>query len=270
MSFPVLKNAWRFALDATALFLFLVLATGCETNDTADAGAEAVQDVEVLPGEVDRDSTDLYLYVVTYPDGIDARPVMKTTLQRWVESRKQNFVREANRSADYAAPWQMHLRFDVTMDTEVFSSVVAEGYDFTGGTQGTYFYEGFTVEMQRREPVTMEDLFQDSTVYEDLSLYVIEEFGRALEQSASELTEDEYRYLLELLEAGAAPDPENFRVFYLLPAQDGRAAGIGLVFQPGQIAQPVAGRQTVFAPTELFQSKLSPAYRDKFTTDRPL
>ncbi len=62
---------------------------------------------------------------------------------------------------------------------------------------------------------------------------------------------------------------KNYRYFIIVPATDGKAAGIAVLFPPYQVAAYSEGKQTVFIATEVFSAQLKNNFRAAFSGKEP-
>ena len=65
---------------------------------------------------------------------------------------------------------------------------------------------------------------------------------------------------------GTEVNADNYRCFTIVPAVDGKAAGISVLFPPYQVASYADGLQEVFVPTEVFASQIKSEFNSAFST----
>jgi len=262
-------ETYRLTIAALAATLFLLQACVDGRNEaTPDTGPPTDQ------GIVERDSTATYAYTIEYPAASWMQSVAGEAIRAWTAERKRAFAAEAPDSTSMDGmpirPWEMFIRFRTAMGTDVFTSILAEGYEYTGGAHGMPYYEAFNFDMATGRRLTLADFFPDSTALQPISAYVREDLSTrlmdamGLDTPQSEAEQEAQARQEEWIAEGTTPERANFETFFLVPSENGRAAGITFVLSPYQVAPYAAGTQEVFVPASVFAESLNPAYRNRF------
>ncbi len=253
-------------LLAALLFLAACTAQTEETTSTGDASTDSLH--------VEQDSTERYSFRAEFPTELETLPLARDSILAWTDERKLDFVA---RASGYELPddvplrpWEMLIQYHIAMNTDRFTSVLASGYEYTGGAHGMPFYEAFNFDVESGRRLALEDLFPDASALQAISAFVRSELTDDLldvmtSDTVSSGPEQKARdRLSDWIVEGTAPVHANFQAFVLEPADTDHAAGITFVIPPYQVAPYAAGTQKIFVPSSVFSTVLNPTYRDRF------
>ncbi len=161
-----------------------------------------------------------------------------------------------------------------TTQTQDFVSAMAEGDADFGGAHPQPLRATFTQHLATGNIVTLNDLFNDTdaalvTFSTEARRRLGADFEARLraENLSDKLLAERLKAMHEMLDAGTAPNAENFAAF-LVDGVDGKAIGITLIFAPAQVASYVEGAQQVAVPARMFFDQLKARYRDAFAVDK--
>lgn len=223
-----------------------------------------------------QDSTEYYKYEVRFPAAIRYRSntPIREELQQYTQDQKQDFLSffEQDSIPETATyPWELLLEFTVKDSTDLFISILGQGYTYTGGAHGNHFYKMINYDQHNQRLIQLTDLFADST-----SLQPISEFSRKVisqklaeqyteAQGSPEAIEEQKKRSSEWINDGTTPKFSFFQHFLLAePNRNGRPTGLRFFFPPYQVAPYAAGTQEVFVPVSVFEDHLKPEARKLF------
>ncbi|HET6566384.1 MAG TPA: DUF4163 domain-containing protein [Rhodothermales bacterium] len=256
--------------------------TAGEQADTTAAQTDTVEAADSTSAglSLDRDSTADRRYYIDYSALAQLPPDVQYAARGWAVERKNHFLRlsqERSEAPDQPHLWELIIDFEVPMDSGAFVSAVGESYSYTGGAHGINQYETFNYDTQTGRQIGLSSLFADTSALRPISAYARTQLEARLLEEPPQDTSSSTKAMREAMERlrawirqGTAPIRGNYRLLYLVPAADGKAAGIGIIFSPYQIAPGAAGTQTLFVPTSVFQDQLKPDDRDRFSTAKPV
>ena len=169
------------------------------------------------------------------------------------------------------APYDLALNFDLLVETPRVVAVAADGSSYTGGAHGNPLVARFVWLPERQEMLTAGMMIPGEDGWRALSGYVREQLHADLflRADAADLEPGDRTRLVrsggEMIDAGSAPDPENFSQFEPVMAADGRIQALRFVFPPYQVGPYSDGTQSVVVPAEVLLPHVADDYRRLFT-----
>jgi len=251
-----------------AAFAFLLALTlgGCGRPQEVAAPPSKVASPQTgapVDGLSDSGSTEHSTYEIRYPALAPEFAPVNQVLHVYADQQKNAFLASANASdagtEEGGYRWQMDINFDLRTQNADYLSVVAEGQSFTGGEYGNPLLASFNFFRPTRRMIALADLFGDPDVaLKRISAYVRKDLsGRPGNDKAE----------LQRIADGTAPKAENYAVFVLDSAGEGKARGVIVLFPTYQVASYEQGTQQVRVPLSVFANLLRPEFRKTFVAD---
>ncbi|MCW9707016.1 DUF3298 and DUF4163 domain-containing protein [Fodinibius salsisoli] len=254
-------------LCSLMLILAICITSGCDQEPAPDPINKD------LPLQV-QDSTDHYIYEVRFPAAIRYNDMLRRELQGYAQSQRTDFISFFQQDSipdGPIYPWQLSLDFTVFDSTKRFTSILGQGYTYTGGAHGNHFYKTVNYDNSGKHFIRLTDLFADSTALHPVSEYSRKKIVSELTQRISVLTDsaDSTQELsmssLGWINDGTAPDFPFFQHFLLArPGPNGHPTGLQIFFPPYQVAAYAAGSFDIFVPESVFKDQLTPKGRKLF------
>ena len=209
-----------------------VAFTACVSQKSSVPGVTAIRS---MPGN------DIYQADLDIPE-IDGEPVLNTVISNKVNGWFDDFVNDAelNRqmTVDFGQPFTFENQWRVTMNTSDCASVLLTAYQFTGGANGEEKMASFTWNKLTNSLVTLEQLLP--LVLEQPDLASLAALCR--EELRVSLVAQDKPDLLEMIQTGTEPIPENYDLFTISDK------GLTIYFEKYQVAPGSAGSQAVLIP----------------------
>lgn len=214
-------------------------------------------------------------YTIQFPELAPELATLDQALHVYAEDVRRKFDADlAVRKENAAAPPHLRLQFNVATRTQDFVSVIASGETDLGDAHAQPLAATFTEHLPSAKIVALDDLFGDPAAAVQL---LSKEARRRFEADAevrlrqqnlvdAQLTE-RLKTMRAAVEQGTGANPQNFSAF-LIDGVDGKAIGLSLQFQPGQVAATAQGAQQLEVPAKIFYAMLKTEYQDGFAVDK--
>ena len=235
----------------------------------ADADAASAPP-PVLDDVIERDPR--YLVGISYPLAAAAYPGLAAALHAYAQAAREELLQAlgALEDASPTAPYDLSLGFRMLMETPQVVAVAADGSVYTGGAHGQPLVARFVWLPERGEMLTAARLIPDPAGWKAVAGQVAEQLAAAAQVRAGDAglePADSERLLgsaLRMIDAGTAPDPDNFAQFEPVAADDGRIAALRFVFPPYQVGPYADGVQYAEVPAALLLPHVAAEYRTLF------
>jgi hypothetical protein len=265
-----ITRARRAARHSIRILVALAALAGaaCERSPSTAAGATpAVEDTikAVVPK-----------YSIQYPPLAPELTALERAMHVYADGVQKKFDADVAARNDHAAAPSPHLNLEFTVATRTqdFVSALASGEIDLGDAHPQPLGATFTVHLPSAKTIKLDDLFGDpATAVGALS----EEARRRLRADGEARLRQEnlgtaqfaerLKAMRSLVEQGTEPTAQNFSSF-LIDGVDGKAIGLSLQFQPGQVADAAQGMLLLEVPAKIFYAKLKPEYQDAFAVDK--
>lgn len=263
--------------------LLLLLVAACQPEaqpEGGDAGTQAtapgVQEPVALEDVME--SGDGYIIGISYPRSVAAHPGLAAALAEYAEGARAELMQAlATPEADggdptVPGPYDLSLAFVELHATADVVAVAADGSSYLGGAHGQPLVRRFFWLPREEKLLAARELVPGEAGWRAISDYVRDQFlaELSLQDEGGNAPDDEQADALRgqaaMVEAGTAPDPDNFSEFEPIAAEDGKLAGLRFVFPPYQVGPYAAGTQVVEVPAAVLLPHVAPAYRDLFST----
>ena len=265
------------------LGVLALLATACQpdaprADDRATEGTptQAAQPAPVALDDV-MESGDGYIIGISYPRSVAAHAGLAAALRAYADDARNELMQAlATPEADggdptVPGPYDLSLAFVELPATADLVAVAADGSSYLGGAHGQPLVRRFVWLPREQRLLTAQALVPDAAGWSAISGYVrerlfadlslrLDENGVATEERPAAM-----RGEAAMIDAGTAPDPENFSEFEPIAGGDGKLAGLRFVFPPYQVGPYAAGTQAVDVPASVLLPHVAPAYRDLFS-----
>lgn len=214
-------------------------------------------------------------YAIQFPELAPELAPLDYALHVYADDVRRKFDADlAVRKDNATAAPHLSLQFSVATRTQDFVSVVASGETDLGDAHPQPLAATFTEHLPSAKIVTLDDLFGDpAAAVQLLSAEARRRFeadaeARLRQQNLADaqLTE-RLKTMRTAVEQGTAANAQNFSAF-LIDGVDGKAIGLSLQFQPGQIAATAQGVQQLEVPAKIFYAMLKTEYQDGFAVDK--
>ena len=209
-----------------------VAFTACVSQKSSVPGVTAIRSMP---------ESDFYQANLDIPEFADA-PQLNTIISNKVNGWFDDFVNDAelNRqmTVDFGQPFTFENQWRVTMNTSDCASVLLTAYQFTGGANGEEKMASFTWNKLTNSLVTLERLLP--LVLEQPDLASLAALCR--EELRVSLVAQDKPDLLEMIQAGTEPVPENYDLFTISDK------GLTIYFEKYQVAPGSQGSQAVLIP----------------------
>lgn len=270
----------RFPTSALASALALILLSGCGREGTPQAPEAAGRDA-ATPGEATApvvlqdviETKPDYIVGISYPQGIVAKhPALAQALQAYAESARAELMQSvaALKGSKPSAPYDLSLQFTGLVDTPRIVAAAADGSSYTGGAHGNPLVARFVWLPGEQRLLTAEQLLPDAGSWKIVSDQVREQLMTALSQQLDDdgLEAAERSQALRdgsgMIDAGTAPDPQNFARFEPVMNADGSIRALRFVFPPAQVAPYSDGTRSVDVPAQVLVPLVAPDYKALF------
>ncbi len=277
MSSPFLRAASRSLPFVSVVFLALACAACGEAPPPA-AAADPPTAIPRITDRVEAAGASDVAVAVRYPAMRNELAPLDRAMHAYADAQRAALATRIKETKDASErsekPGRLDLDFVIAAQTEDFVSALAQGEADFGGAHPQPLRATFTQHLATGDIVTLRDLFND--VDAALATFSAEARRRLgadfearvrAENLSDKLLAERLKAMHEMLEAGTAPQAENFAAF-LVDGVDGKAIGITLIFAPGQVASYVEGAQQVAVPARVFFGQLKARYRDAFAVDK--
>lgn len=214
-------------------------------------------------------------YAIQFPELAPELATLDHALHVYADGVRWKF--DANLAAgkdNAAAAPHLRLQFSVATRTQDFVSVVASGETDLGDAHPQPLAATFTEHLPSAKIVALDDLFSDPvTAVQLLSTEARRRFeadaeARLRQQNLPDAQLSErLKTMRTAVEQGTEANPQNFSAF-LIDGVDGKAIGLSLQFQPGQVAATAQGAQQLEVPAKIFYAMLKTEYQDGFAVDK--
>ena len=208
--------------------------------------------VEVKNYSEKTDTLDIY---VEYPQFPELPKAFNEKIKNTIVEAEEEFKKEAlenekmrNETRETSMP-SAEYTFSTEwvpdqLNTDMVSFVIRAWY-YTGGAHGGQTIYTFNYDLKKNKEIVLSELFPNSPDYlARISQYAINDLKLSLEQSGGALPS------MDMLQAGASPQEENFRLFTL-----GNQGTITFYFSQYQVAPYVYGEQSVVMPLSYLLEK---------------
>lgn len=224
----------------------------------------------VLDDVIERDPR--YLVGISYPPAAAAYPGLATALHAYAQAAREELMQAVGALEDAAptAPYDLSLGFRMLLETPQLVAVAADGSVYTGGAHGQPLVARFVWLPQRGEMLTAARLIPDPAGWKVVAGRVAEQLASAAQVRAGDAglePADSRRLLgsaLRMIDAGTAPEPDNFAQFEPVAAADGRITALRFVFPPYQVGPYADGVQYAEVPAALLLPHVAGEYRTLF------
>ncbi len=165
--------------------------------------------------------------------------------------------------------WQRHslnVRYDDTLVSANFLSVLSASYEYTGGAHGNTYFESFLFDRRMKAMVSLDDLLDDvsegapalvairDAVYDDLVKQKQERWGA-----------EEFDPEGDVFLADVRPSTDFLSMFTAEPSTEpGKIGGLTFHFAPYIVGPYAEGTFTVTVGQSVFADHLEDAYTDDF------
>lgn len=272
-------RASRPSLLALSLLAALVVA-GCQREqpqpvatpvDTPPA-AQPEQPAIVLEDVIERDPR--YLVGITYPPLASKYPGLARELQQYTDAARADLQQALAGVEEHAGEgmlYDLSLEFREVLDSERFAAIAAAGSLYTGGAHGMPLVGRWVWLPQHDALLSAEALIPRDEDWADIAAYARQQLHAALEQrvEADGLAPEERAEVLRgagrMIDAGTAPEAENFDQFEPVVDPDGRLMALRFVFPPYQVGPYSDGEHSVEVPAAVLLPKVAPQYRELFS-----
>ena len=222
----------RFHVSIIISLLVAVAFTACVSQKSTVPGVTAIRSMP---------ESDFYQADLDIPEFADA-PQLNTVISNKVNGWFDDFVNDAelNRqmTVDFGQPFTFENQWRVTMNTSDCASILLTAYQFTGGANGEEKMASFTWNKLTNSLVTLEQLLP--LVLEQPDLASLAALCR--EELRVSLVAQDKPDLLEMIQTGTEPIPENYDLFTISDK------GLTIYFEKYQVAPGSAGSQAVLIP----------------------
>lgn len=222
----------RFSLSIVVSILLTVAFTACVSQKSSVPG---VSSIRAMPGN------DIFQADMDIPE-FEGEEELNTLISDKINSWYNDFITEAesNRSIaeDFGQPFTFENQWRVTMNTSDCASILLTAYQFTGGANGEEKMASFTWNKLTNSLVTLEQLLP--LVLEQPDLASLAALCR--EELRVSLVAQDKPDLLEMIQTGTEPIPENYDLFTISDK------GLTIYFEKYQVAPGSAGSQAVLIP----------------------
>ena len=265
--------------------LAVLLAAACQPDAPggdgapAEAPARAAQPAPVALEDV-MDSGEGYIIGISYPRSVAGHAGLAAELRAYADDARGELMQAlATPEADggdptVPGPYDLSLAFVELPGTADVVAVAADGSSYLGGAHGQPLVRRFVWLPREQRMLTAQALVPDATGWTAVSGYVrerlfadlslrLDEDGVAPEERPAAM-----RGEATMIDAGTAPDPDNFSEFEPIVGGDGKLAGLRFVFPPYQVGPYAAGTRHVDVPAAVLLPHVAPAYRDLFSGGR--
>ena len=270
----------RFPTSALASALALLLLSGCGREGTPQ-GPDAAGPDAATPGEATApvvlqdviETKPNYIVGISYPQGIVAKhPLLAQALQAYAESARAELMQSvaALKGSKPTAPYDLSLQFTGLVDTPRIVAAAADGSSYTGGAHGNPLVARFVWLPTEQRLLKAEQLIPDVASWKIVSDQVREQLMTALSQQLDDdgLEAAERSQALRdgsgMIDAGTAPDPQNFARFEPVMNADGSIRALRFVFPPAQVAPYSDGTRSVDVPAQVLVPLVAPDYKALF------
>lgn len=164
-----------------------------------------------------------------------ADEVFNTIVQHQAEARVKEFLQGLNGetvTTPAGVPGMIDMRYEVALRGSDLLSLLFTVEYYTGGAHPGSFHWPMTYDFRTSSEVSFTDLFQPDAAY----------LNQLAERCISELNGRADLLFPEYASQGAAPLPDNYRVWAFTPA------GLEIVYEEYQVAAYAAGPQRVILP----------------------
>jgi hypothetical protein len=254
-------------------------APGADDEAPAQARDEAAPVAPVALEDV-MESGEGYIIGISYPRSAAAHPGLAAELQAYAEGARDELMQAiATPEADggdptVPGPYDLSLAFVELHATPDVVAVAADGSSYLGGAHGQPLVRRFVWLPREGRLLTAGELVPDEAGWRAISAYVREQlFGQlSLRLDESGVAPEDRAAAMRgegaMIDAGTAPDPDNFSEFEPIAGDGGKLAGLRFVFPPYQVGPYAAGTQAVDVPAEVLLPHVAPAHRDLFAAPR--
>lgn len=261
--------------------LLLLLVAACQPDaqpDGANAATQGKTPVATVALEDVMESGDGYIIGISYPRSVAAHPGLASALAEYAEDARAELMQAlATPEADggdptVPGPYDLSLAFVELHATPDVVAVAADGSSYLGGAHGQPLVRRFVWLPREGKMLAARELVPGEAGWRAISDYVREQFLANLATQHDggdgpvDGRADEMRAQAAMVEAGTAPDPDNFSEFEPIAAEDGKLSGLRFVFPPYQVGPYAAGTQVAEVPAAVLLPHVAPAYRDLFSS----
>ena len=249
--------------------LSLVIATAglaaCRDGADRSDGGHTPPPSQASAGKDTRSGEErLYTMELSLPQLPGRADPLRLAIDRYVDRQKRAFLDSLDapgaRERAREIPWDLNLDIAVSARTDRFINVQVDGQAFTGGAHPAPIVDSFTFDKDADRVVGIRELFSDPEAAERAFA------SEARRQLITQLDDQDEPLASDslVIEEGAEPGKDHYRVFCLLTGPDDKVPGLTFIFPPYQVAAYVAGPQAVDVPSEAFSAFLKPEYREAF------
>ncbi|MGH8124058.1 MAG: hypothetical protein ACREPT_14970 [Rudaea sp.] len=262
---PLAQRAARNPLRLILALLVLSCA-GCDRSSSTLTAA--------LPSAEGGVSAAVPRYVIQFPELGPELATLDHALHVYADDVRRKFDADLATRRDAGAPAQLSLQFAVATRTQDFVSVVASGETDLGDAHARPLAATFTEHLPSAKIVALDDLFGDpAAAMQLLSTEARRRFeadaeARLRQQNLPDAQlAERLQTMRAAVERGTVANPQNFSAF-LIDGVDGKAIGLSLQFEPGQVATSAQGVQQLEVPAKIFYAMLKTEYQDGFAVDK--
>lgn len=240
-----------------------------EPSDDPLVGLALDEDVE--PRRSEQQSGAHWRYTLEYPEALEALPRLLAAMRDFVEPAFAEFraavealpVREpADLLYEFSIVWTLAAR------TPTLASIVAEGYQYTGGAHGMPVLAALHLAVDRDELLEPTLLMEDADGWQRLSELARERLREDTLLRLEEAPPEERQAALELamdwIREGTRPEPALLSLFEPVTDLHGRVVGIKLLFPPYQVSSYAEGPREAHVGLPEIAEGLSAAWRQAF------
>lgn len=251
---------------SAALAFVMLVGAGCDRPQMAASVPAAEDTIKDVAPKI----------AIQYPALSPELAALDQAMHVWGDASKKKFDADVAAHNEHTAgpPSRLSIDFAVATRTQDFVSAAATGETDIGDAKPRPFSATFTEHLPSAKIVLLSDLFADP----DAALKALSiEARRRLEADAEARLRqqnlpdaqlaDRLKSMRAEVEQGTQPNPQNFASF-LIDGVDGKAIGLSLQFQPGQVAAIALGPQQLDVPARIFYAQLKSEYRDAFAVDQ--
>ena len=268
-------------LSSCCVLLLLLALAACKpqapgpVDDAARTGGDPAT---VAPVELEdvMETGDGYIVGISYPRSVARYPGLAAELKAYADAAhdelRQALATPESDGGDptVPGPYDLSLAFVELHASPDVVAVAADGSSYLGGAHGQPLVRRFVWLPKHERMLTARELVPTEAGWRAISAYAREQLFGELSMRldddgiAPEDRAEMMRSAGSMIEAGTAPDPDDFSEFEPIPGEGGKLAGLRFVFPPYQVGPYSAGTQTVDVPASVLLPHVAPAYRDLF------
>lgn len=168
--------------------------------------------------------------------------------------------------AEYWRRHSLSLRYDDTLVSANFLSVLSASYEYTGGAHGNTYFGSFLFDRRTKAMVSLDDLLDDVSEGAPALVAIRDAvYDGLVEQKQQRWGEEEFDPNGDVFLADVRPSTDFLTMFTAEPSTDpGKIGGLTFHFAPYIVGPYAEGTFTVTVDQAVFADHLEEAYADDF------